>query len=185
MTFYLESINDITITYVKSVGFPGGASSKEPACQCRRQRRQGFGPRFGKIPWRREWHPTPVFLPGESPWVEEPGGLQSMGSQRVRHTWSYSAHTQEREICTYGYAKFIHRFSDSQILQGFSWISIIPQKACFASNSLSSVKTIQKFTVLVSSVQSRALSLRQIGLGQSMPHKLLPDHLEPVGWLRA
>ena len=28
---------------------------------------------------------TPVFLPGESPWTEEPGGLQSMGSQRVRH----------------------------------------------------------------------------------------------------
>ena len=26
-----------------------------------------------------------VYLPGESPWIEEPGGLQSMGSQRVRH----------------------------------------------------------------------------------------------------
>ena len=28
---------------------------------------------------------TPVFFPGESPWTEEPGGLQSMGSQRVGH----------------------------------------------------------------------------------------------------
>ena len=27
----------------------------------------------------------PVFLPGESPWTEEPGELQSMGSQRVGH----------------------------------------------------------------------------------------------------
>ena len=36
-------------------------------------------------PWRRAWQPMPVFLPGESPWTEEPGGLQSMGSQRVRH----------------------------------------------------------------------------------------------------
>ena len=27
--------------------------------------------------------PAPVFLPGESPWTEEPGGLQSLGSQRV------------------------------------------------------------------------------------------------------
>ena len=35
--------------------------------------------------WRRAWQPTPVFLPGESPWTEEPGGLQSMGSQRVGH----------------------------------------------------------------------------------------------------
>ena len=28
------------------------------------------------------------FLPGESPWAEEPGGLQSMGSQRVGHDWA-------------------------------------------------------------------------------------------------
>ena len=29
----------------------------------------------GKIPLRRAWQPTAVFLPGESPWKEEPGGL--------------------------------------------------------------------------------------------------------------
>jgi len=34
-------------------------------------------------PWRRAWQPTPVFLPGESPWTEEPGGLESRGSQGV------------------------------------------------------------------------------------------------------
>jgi len=39
-------------------------------------------------PWRKVWQPTPVFLPGESPWTEEPGGLQSMGLQRVRHDWA-------------------------------------------------------------------------------------------------
>ena len=44
--------------------------------------RPGFVPWVGKIPWRRAWQPTPVFLPGESPWTEEPGGLQSMGLQR-------------------------------------------------------------------------------------------------------
>ena len=41
-----------------------------------------------EYPWRRAWQLTPVYLPGESPWTEEPGGLQSMGSQRVRHDWS-------------------------------------------------------------------------------------------------
>ena len=25
--------------------------------------------------WRKEWQPTPVFLPEESPWTEEPGRL--------------------------------------------------------------------------------------------------------------
>ena len=34
-------------------------------CQCRRCRKWGFDPWIGKIPWRREWQPIPVFLPGE------------------------------------------------------------------------------------------------------------------------
>ena len=33
---------------------------------------------------------TPVFLPGKIPWIEEPGGLQFMGSQRVGHDWELS-----------------------------------------------------------------------------------------------
>ena len=41
-----------------------------------------------KIPQRRAWQPTPVLLPGESPWTEERGGLQSMGSHRVGHDWA-------------------------------------------------------------------------------------------------
>ena len=45
--------------------FPAGASGKEPACQCRRCKRCGFHPWVEKIPWRREWQPTPVFLPGK------------------------------------------------------------------------------------------------------------------------
>jgi len=50
--------------------------------QCRRPE---FYPCVGKIPWRRAWQPTPVFLSGEFPWTEEPGRLQSMGLQRVGH----------------------------------------------------------------------------------------------------
>jgi len=41
-------------------------SAKESTCQCRRCRRPGFDPWLGKIPWRRKWQPTPVFLPGKS-----------------------------------------------------------------------------------------------------------------------
>ena len=37
---------------------------------------------------------TPIFLPGESPWTEKPGGLQSMGSQRVGHNWATKQSTQ-------------------------------------------------------------------------------------------
>ena len=44
-------------------GLPRWLSGKESTCQCRTLR---FQPWVGKIPWRREWQPTPVFLPGES-----------------------------------------------------------------------------------------------------------------------
>ena len=49
--------------------------------------------RCGKIPWRRAWQPTPVILAWRIPWTEEPGGLHSMGSQRVGHNWSDRAQT--------------------------------------------------------------------------------------------
>ena len=45
-------------------------------------------------PLEKTWLPTPVFLPGESPETEEPGRLQSMGSQRVGHNWAANTHTQ-------------------------------------------------------------------------------------------
>ena len=55
-----------------STRLPRWLSGKEFACQCRRHRRWGFNPRVEKIPWRRKWQPTPVFLPGkfhgQSPW---------------------------------------------------------------------------------------------------------------------
>ena len=49
-----------------SQGFAGGTSGKESTCQCRRHKRRGFDPWVGKIPWRRAWQTTPVFLLGES-----------------------------------------------------------------------------------------------------------------------
>ena len=36
-------------------------------------------PGLGGSSGKKKWQPTPVFFPGESPWTEEPGGLQSMG----------------------------------------------------------------------------------------------------------
>ena len=54
---------------------PGGSDGKESTCNAAD---------LGSIPGlgRRAWQPTtPIFLPGESPWTEEPGGLHSMQSQ--------------------------------------------------------------------------------------------------------
>ena len=49
--------------------------------------KSGFHPWVRKIPWRREWLPTQVFLPGNFHGAEEPGGLQFMELRRVSHDW--------------------------------------------------------------------------------------------------
>ena len=73
-------------------GFPGVSDSKRICLQCRRP---GFGPCVGRIPRRRAWQPTPVFLPGEShgqrslagysPW----GGKESDTAERLSTAQMY------------------------------------------------------------------------------------------------
>ena len=69
-------------------GFPGGASGKEPACQCTRQKRHRFDSWVRKIPPEEGTASPSSVLTWETTWTEEPGSLQSMGSQRIRHDWS-------------------------------------------------------------------------------------------------
>jgi len=51
-----------------------------------RCRGHGFNPRVGKIPWRREWQPTPVFLPGESHGQRSLGGYSPRGRKELDTT---------------------------------------------------------------------------------------------------
>ena len=67
-------LSEISQRLCEVPGFPWWLSGKEVACQCRRL---AFNPWVGKIPWRRAWQPTPVFLPWRIPWAEKLGGLQS------------------------------------------------------------------------------------------------------------
>ena len=60
---------------------PAGGSNKEPACWCRRPKKYRFNPWVRKIPWRREWQPTPVFLP------RQPHG-QLAKVHRVAESWA-------------------------------------------------------------------------------------------------
>ena len=64
------------------MGFSGGSDGKESAWNAGNP---GPIPGSGRSPGGGHDNPTPVFWPGESPWTEEHGRLQSMGSQRVGH----------------------------------------------------------------------------------------------------
>ena len=69
---------------VGGICWPSQLSGKEPTCQSGRH----FDSWVRKIPWRRKWQPTPVFLSKESHGQRSLlSYIQSMGSQRVRHSW--------------------------------------------------------------------------------------------------
>ena len=65
--------------------FPGGISGKEPACSCRRCKRHSFDPWVEKIPWRRKWQPTLVFLSGKSHGQRSLVAYSPWGCKRVVH----------------------------------------------------------------------------------------------------
>ena len=75
---------------------------------------------FTFMHWRRQWHPTPVLLPGESQGRGEPGGLPSMGSHRVRHDWNdlaiaaaatrFQIHTCFLKVSIFHFPSFLFSF---------------------------------------------------------------------------
>ena len=66
----------------QKIGAPRWLSGKEFACQ---GGRCGFNPWVRKIPWRRKWQPTPVFLPGKYHGQRRPTGYSPWGCKRVEH----------------------------------------------------------------------------------------------------
>ena len=90
-TFYIDlcedgfSSNTLKQHIASNWGLPRCCSGLKKIChQCRRCK---FNPRIGKIPWSRKWQPVPVILAWNSPWTEDPGRLQSIGSQRSGQDW--------------------------------------------------------------------------------------------------
>ena len=67
-------------------GFPGDANGKESACQCRGCKRWEFNSWIRKIPWRRAWQPTPVFLPGEPHGQRSLVGYSPQGHKELNMT---------------------------------------------------------------------------------------------------
>ena len=69
-------------------GFPGGSMVKNlPAMQ--ETWAGSLGQNDPMIPWRREWQPTPLLLPGKSHGKEEPGGItkESGTTKTTNNMW--------------------------------------------------------------------------------------------------
>ena len=62
----------------------------------------GSIPGLGRFPWRRAWQPAPVFLPGESPGTEEPGGGYSPWGHKESDTTERLSTAHSTSIKQYG-----------------------------------------------------------------------------------
>ena len=82
-----EDLGDDRLPTRVFLGFPGGSEGKESACNVGIP---GFGPWVGKIPWRREWLPTPVFLPGEFHGQRSLVGYSPWGRKQDMTEWFFT-----------------------------------------------------------------------------------------------
>ena len=83
---------------ISLTGLPRWRSDKESTYQ---RRRCGFDPWVGKIPWRKKWQLTPVFLPGKIPWAEEPGRLVKSRTWLSNFPFTFHFHALEKEMATH------------------------------------------------------------------------------------
>ena len=81
----LDVTEPLNWTELNILSFPGGASSKEPACECRKHKRLRLNPEW-EDPLEKGMATHSSILPWEIPWTEEPDGLQSIGSEECDTT---------------------------------------------------------------------------------------------------
>ena len=79
---FLPSADESVLYIIRNtnLAFPGGSVMKESTYQCMRCR---FDLWVGKLPWKKKWQPTPVFLPKESHQQYSLPGYRP----RVGHDW--------------------------------------------------------------------------------------------------
>ena len=86
------------LVFTETLELPMRLSGKKSACQCR----CGFHPWVGKIPWRREWQPTPILLPEKSHGQRSLASYSPWGSQRVGHDLAIKQQQSTSEHYIYG-----------------------------------------------------------------------------------
>ena len=85
------------LSFKRKKGFPGGPVGKKIHMQCRRHRRQVWS-LDEEDPQEKGMATHSSILDWRIPWTEEPGGLQSRGSHRVRHDWRDWAGKRKRHL---------------------------------------------------------------------------------------
>ena len=112
MTVFLNFTGDWSVSHstVSLLGFPGGSVVKNPPTNA-----TDAGSILGQEdPLEKEMATRSSILAWEIPWTEEPGGLQSMVSQRVGHDWACPHISNAIQYLSQGYFKGFPGGSDGK-----------------------------------------------------------------------
>ena len=128
---------------------------------CLQCRRSEFNPWVGKIPWRREWIVTPVFLPWKIPWTEGPDGLPVPWLQRVRCDWATNTFTFFHLWLT------LHlREQDSGPTRSGYWVEVIAmssKSSFFRSNAMLSImRWVKHIQMILLAEQTCAVKVKSM-----------------------
>ena len=131
--YKLIVLNDVIFyfIFIQVVRFPRWLSGKKSACQYKRHRDVCLIPEMGRFPGVGNGNPLQHSCL-ETPWIEEPGGLQSMESQRGRSDWSHT-YTHTDAIC---WKPWVHintsepspkpkLFHEEPIFRGWGWVWLL------------------------------------------------------------
>ena len=160
------------------MGFPGVLVHKESTCDTGDARTQVQSLGWGDT-LKEGMEPTPVFLPGESPWTEEPDGLQSMGLQIVGHIWSSWA-------CTHAIHEYILVVKESMIHEYTEEIEISHDHRLNLDAGYSVTHSVVSDSVISWTVALQATLSTELSMGFSrweywsaQPFPSPEDHADP------
>ena len=102
-TAVIYSYNELLLSNKQEqiIGLPRWTSGEESTCQCMRCKRLRLDLWVGKIPWRRKWQPTPLFLSGKSGGQRSLAGYSPWGHRELGMTEHTHTHTQIIDICNH------------------------------------------------------------------------------------
>ena len=86
---YWKQLSNLNMVHI-ILGFPDGSDGKESTCDVGDL---GSIPGLGRFSWRREWQPTPVFLPGEFHWQRSLVDYSPWGHKESDTTEWLNTHT--------------------------------------------------------------------------------------------
>ena len=114
--------------YLGHLGLPRWLSGKETASQCRRPR---FDSWVGKIPWKRKWQPSPVFLPGKSHGQRSLAGYSLWGHKELGMTEQLNSNSR---ACRPSWSPIGSRAASSDLCLSFPGGSDGKESACYAGD---------------------------------------------------